>query len=425
MKVRVLVFPCGSEIGLEIHNSLKYSAHIELYGASSISDHGEYLYKNYIGGLPYVEQDNFIDSLNNVVSKYNIDFIFPAHDSVVLKLAENSARLGCSVITSPYDTCRICRSKSKTYEVLSDHVKVPKVRGSDELDLEYPVFIKPDVGQGSKGALKIDTPIDLRYHLARDKTLLVLEYLPGAEYTLDCFTNKNRELLFVGARERTRISNGISVATHNIFDEKLLSIAKSINAQMVFRGAWFFQVKKRENGEYVLLEVAPRIAGSMGLHRNLGINLPMLSIYDALNIDTKVIINDHSIKMDRALTNRFQIDIEYKHVYIDLDDTIIINSCINPIIMLFIFQCFNNGIRVHLLSRHSRDVNETLRKYRIEGLFDSVTVIKGTDEKSNYITEGPAIFIDDSFKERLDVIRKCGIPTFDLSAVESLIDWKL
>jgi hypothetical protein len=38
MKKNVLVFPCGSEIGLEIHKSLSYSTHFTLVGGSSVDD---------------------------------------------------------------------------------------------------------------------------------------------------------------------------------------------------------------------------------------------------------------------------------------------------------------------------------------------------------------------------------------------------
>ncbi len=32
----ILVFPCGSEIALEVHRSLQYSTHFHLIGANSI-----------------------------------------------------------------------------------------------------------------------------------------------------------------------------------------------------------------------------------------------------------------------------------------------------------------------------------------------------------------------------------------------------
>ena len=59
-KKNILVFPCGSEIGLEIYRSLNYSTHLNLFGGNSIKDHGEFVYENYIGDLPFVSDENFV-----------------------------------------------------------------------------------------------------------------------------------------------------------------------------------------------------------------------------------------------------------------------------------------------------------------------------------------------------------------------------
>ena len=118
-KKRVLVFPCGSEIGLEINRSLAKDIHFEMFGASSVPDHGRFVYKNYIEGIPYVNSEDFIFSINKVCEEHLIDFIVPAHDSVVLKLAQNVDKLKAIVITSPLETCEIARSKKKTYEITS------------------------------------------------------------------------------------------------------------------------------------------------------------------------------------------------------------------------------------------------------------------------------------------------------------------
>ena len=56
--INVLVFPCGSEIGLEIHNAIKYDKHINLYGLSSTSSHGRMVYKNYIEGISFIHLQN-------------------------------------------------------------------------------------------------------------------------------------------------------------------------------------------------------------------------------------------------------------------------------------------------------------------------------------------------------------------------------
>jgi hypothetical protein len=50
--VNVLVFPCGSEIGLELHRSLKDIRFVNLFGASSVSDHGEFVIRIIAGAFP-------------------------------------------------------------------------------------------------------------------------------------------------------------------------------------------------------------------------------------------------------------------------------------------------------------------------------------------------------------------------------------
>ena len=112
----VLVFPCGSEIGLEIHNALKYSKDFKLFGGSSVDDHGKFVYENYIPDIPFIDDDGLLDFLNKVIEEYDIDLIYPSHDDVVLKLSELKDDLKAHVVVSNDRTCDICRSKAKTYE---------------------------------------------------------------------------------------------------------------------------------------------------------------------------------------------------------------------------------------------------------------------------------------------------------------------
>ncbi len=422
MKFNVLVFPCGSEIGLEIFKALSANKNIVLHGASSVSsNHGKYVYKNYIEGLPNIEDDNIIPELNSIIERYKIDCIFPAHDSVVMKLSEMQNDIMCRVITSPYETCRVARSKLATYELLKDIVRTPKVYTIKDIE-EFPVFLKPDVGQGSKGTVKCLTPEEVEFYLSKDKSLLILEFLPGREYTVDCFTDFDRKLRFVGARERIRIQNGISVNTKPVEIPKLEEIAKKINDALVFRGAWFFQVKEDAKGEFCLMEIAPRIAGAMALNRNRGINFPLLSIYDAFGIRVDIVANNFTLEMDRALSNRFITNLYYEHVYVDLDDTIILNGKVNTQLIAFLYQCINKEVKVHLLTKHDGDILETLKKYKLSQIFDSYFQLTESEKKVDYIKFKNSIFIDDSFKERKEVFETLGIPVFDLDSIELLID---
>lgn len=149
MNKNILVFPCGSEIGLEINNALKYEKSITLFGAASTNDHGRMVYKNYIE-LPYLTDKCFVEKLKNVIKEYDIDYIFPAHDSVVLELSKIADQLDAQIITSEYKTCDICRSKKKTYDFFQNSSFIPRVYNEADKVETFPVFLKPDVGQGSK-----------------------------------------------------------------------------------------------------------------------------------------------------------------------------------------------------------------------------------------------------------------------------------
>jgi hypothetical protein len=82
----------------------------------------------------------------------------------------------------------------------------------------------------------------------------------------------------------------------------------------------------------------------------------------------------------------------------------------------------NRGISLHLLTRHARSVDTTLKRFRLEGLFDEIIHLKAGEPKSDSIRHRDAIFLDDSYAERKDVHEKKGIPVFAPDAIECLLE---
>lgn len=423
----VLVFPCGSEIGLELNRALRHSPHFSLFGASSVPDHGEFVYRRYIGGLPMVNEPEFLSDFNRVLSTYAIDYVFPAHDDVLVLFSawEAEGLLAASVIAPEAAVCRLCRSKGATYSHFAEVLPVPRTWHMSELVADdFPVFIKPDSGQGSKGTLRADDFEAATEKLRRSPLDLISEYLPGPEYTVDCFTDRHRELLYVGGRVRNRMTNGIAVNSVEVKDDRFRRFAEIINHELAMRGAWFFQLKEDADGVLKLLEIAPRIAGTSGLQRAKGVNLPLLSLYDRLGLDLSIIDNGLThVEIDRALGNSYRLSVEYDAVYIDLDDTLLMDGGVNPEAARFIFQCHNKRKRLVLVTRHFQPPDETLKEYRLDCLFDEVLWLRNGEGKSSVVKPGErAIFIDDSFVEREEVSSQLGIPVFDPSAFEALLE---
>lgn len=427
MKKRVLVYPCGTEIGLEIYKSISKSIHFEVWGGSSTYDHGRFTYTNHIDNLPFITEnsmDKDIEKFNDELVRNKIDFLYPAMDGVLTIFAQRRELLNSTLIAPSAETAIITRSKRKTYEVLEGVVPVPQIYHSFDDCIRLPVFIKPDCGQGSVGAFKVNNREQLKAAFASNNKNIVLEYLSGKEYTVDCFTNSDGKLVYVGARGRKRIKNGISVNAVFEREPALIEYAEKINSRIKQKGGWFFQMKRDNKGKLKLLEVAARIAGSSAISRVAGVNLPLLTLHlfneetiDSVLVNPKVF----DLELDRALSNSFHWSINYDTVYVDYDDTLVINNRINVQLISFLYQCVNNRKRIVLLTRHKGDVMKALKEKKLEEIFDEIIVLDKQANKSDYVTIN-SIFIDDSFGERKSVYDRCKIPVFDAHMIEGLLE---
>lgn len=424
-KYNVLVFPCGSEIALDIYSSVKYSTYFNLIGASSVDDHGKFVFEDYIPNIPFVTDETFISTLKRIVKERSIDAIYPAMDTVIAITKAHEKELGCKVIASPSETTEICLSKRLTYEYLDGIVNIPQIYDSNNIPMEdFPVFAKPIVGYSAKGTKKLNSQEEVEAYLRNKKDMLVVEYLPGEEFTVDCFTDKNGTLLYSGARKRNRINNGISVNTYFVDNQNpFQEMAFVINSKIKFQGAWFYQVKYDKNGNLCLLEIASRLGGSSLLSRAVGVNFALLSLFDAFDYKVEILKNNYSVELDRALCCRYKIDLHFDSVYCDYDDCLILDKTkINTELVRFLYKCINEKKHIFLLSKHEGTIlDDELKGFRLNNLFDEIIHISKEDDKADYIKSRHPIFIDDSNSERLNVKTRLNIPVFSPDMIDVLM----
>ncbi|MGL4631304.1 MAG: ATP-grasp domain-containing protein [Leadbetterella sp.] len=423
----VLVFPCGAESGLEIHHALKDVLNFRLVGASAREDHARMVYENYYGDFPKIDENNFYEKLNELITKENIDLILPTHDTVLVEFAKNANKINTKVAVPGLFQAELCRSKKKLYSFFENEDFCPSVYPDFLANPHFPCYAKLDEGQGSKGAYLLEKVEDLHKVASNTENFVFMEFLPGEEITIDCFTDRHGKLQFIGPRARKRIFDGVCVNSISIpLTDEISQIAHIVSDKIGIRGSWYFQLKKNKAGDWKFLEASTKIAGNGNLFRGLGVNFPLLMVYDYMEMDVEVLPNAYTIEIDRSLNHRYISYFDYDTIYIDFDDTITKKGKVNPTVLSFVYHQKNKGKIVKLITKHIHSLEETLENLCIhEGIFDSIIHIPMESKKSEFITEKErVIFIDNAFIERREVKKALGIPTFDVDAINTLIDYR-
>jgi carbamoyl-phosphate synthase large subunit len=406
----ILVFPAGTEIANEIINSLQYHKYFKiLFGSSENKSYCNFR-NEIVHYLPYVNDKSFLGTLNKLILDESIDFIIPAHDDVAFILSQIETTIQAKVIGQSKIVNDIVRFKDITYDYFKDILPLAKVYKDGVKLNDFPLFTKPKKGQGAQNSLKLNNTEEYNSFFMHNKKeeFVLMECLTGDEFTIDCFSDKGKVLYF-GARTREKTTRGISVQSTFISDTKLnkefQKYANVISENLDMNGVWFYQMKFDKNNELKLLEVGPRVSGTMMLNRARGVNFIELSLYQKLGFEIEIIFNNIEISLARALIPVYQHNIDYNNLYIDFDDTLFLEEkYINPEVMKLIFQAKNQAKNIYLITKNKKfNLANTLQKFAISNIFDEIIHISEDEKKIQYMKEN-SLLIDDSFIERKEAI---------------------
>ena len=277
---------------------------------------GRYLCNDFVQ-IPAAESSNFIPELLAICKKRNIQIVLPLVTRELYPLSGNKQifeESGTHVLVSPAQAIDIANNKSGCYRFLqSKGVSVPRfyiaktteefIHAAFALGHPQKTFcFKPSVSNGSRGFRIVSDSINETEQLFQYKPynvfityahalkilssqpfpeLLVTEYLSGDEYSVDCLSRYGETVLAV-PRLRKKMINGISVEGEFVHDEDIIRYCTAIIETIGLHGNIGIQLKKTESGEPLLLEINPRVQGTIVSGLGAGINLPLLAIQQEL-----------------------------------------------------------------------------------------------------------------------------------------------
>lgn len=286
MAKTVLVTGAGGASGLYTIKTLKETTGVRVIGADA-SPHSAGLYLADRGVvLPKAsDHEGFLRAVRALAIEESIDTIIPNVDEELPLFAENRYVNGARAVVSPLDTILICGDKWEMLRKLAGVVPCPctmTANRTDELP-EWPIHIKPRISRGSRNIyLAADqTELDFYLHLLvkrgfAPETLLLQEFLPGMEYTVDALFGLQGELVVAVPRERVRTSGGLSHTGRTVRHPDLLEYTRLIGERLRFEGPINLQFREDGPGVPKLLEINPRFSGGLPIIVAAGANTPRI-----------------------------------------------------------------------------------------------------------------------------------------------------
>ena len=266
--------------------------------------------------VPRCNDPMYIDALLALCEKEKVDILLPIMSAELNELAENKERfesVGTYVSVSSPEALATANNKRKLFEFMKEK-GIPcaayyAVHNINELReaaclLGYPekkVCVKATDGSGSRGfRILSENASRLELFLHEKPTsevislnellsileeakenelpeLLVMEYLPGVEYSVDLLADQGK-VLVACCRKSLRMDNSIMLEAVIVDNPCVTDLCSQVTEKLGLDGNIGFDVRERGDGTPVIMECNPRITAGIPYFALAGVNLPYLCV---------------------------------------------------------------------------------------------------------------------------------------------------
>ena len=308
---------------------------IRLIGADMNSDPSILEMCDVVYQVPRGDDPRYIDALLDICVKEKVEILLPIMSVELNDLAKNRERftaIGTKVAVSDTEPLLIANNKRKLLDFLKENnlpcAEYYTVESKDELrekaeTLGYPqkrVCVKVTDGSGSRGFRILNASasrFDLFLHekpsagimqmeellavleeAEKFPELLVMEYLPGAEYSVDLLADRGTMLLGC-CRKSLRMENSIMLDAEIVDAPAVLELCAKTTELLNLDGNIGFDLRERSDGTPLLMECNPRITAGIPFFARAGVNFPYLCIKKMLGEELPPIRQEYGMIIRR------------------------------------------------------------------------------------------------------------------------------
>lgn len=264
--------------------------------------------------VPRGDDPSYIDVLLDICRKEKVDVVLPIMSVELEKLSVSRDKfesIGTKISVSNIDGLRVANDKLKLLSYMRDReypcAQFYSIKTLNELDeavfkLGYPlkkVCVKATNASGSRGFRILNANTSMFDKFFNDKPsssemkleefrqilaeknkfpeLLVMEYLPGAEFTVDALADKGK-VLECCCRKGLHMENSIMLDSQVVKRTDIEKLCSNIITDLNLDGNIGFDIKERANGIPIIMECNPRITAGVPVFYYAGVNLPYLCV---------------------------------------------------------------------------------------------------------------------------------------------------
>lgn len=285
--------------------------------------------------VPRGDDPSYVDVLLDICKKEKVDVVLPIMSVELEVLAKNKEcflEIGTKVSVSEIEPLEIANDKLKLLRYLKENglhcAEFRSVNTIDELkiaaeELGYPmkkVCVKATNGSGSRGFRILDAQTSRYDKFFHDKPssseldieefisilnerdnfpeLIIMEFLPGDEYTVDALADKGR-VLYCCCRKSLRMENSIMLDSEVVHRPDIETMCTSIIERLGLDGNIGFDIRENEDGQALIMECNPRITAGIPVFYYAGVNLPYYCVKMQLGEKVPMVEQKYGIVVKR------------------------------------------------------------------------------------------------------------------------------
>jgi carbamoyl-phosphate synthase large subunit len=285
-QARVLITGAGGPAAIAVMRSLRADPSVRLIAADMDSwAAGLYLVPPEDRTLIQAGTDPcFAESLLARCLELGVSVLIPTVDAELRPLSAiraDFASAGIRLMLAPDQALNLTLDKLALARRCAGTVRVPRTERFDDafdpVGWDFPLVVKPRSGSGSRDISVAGSGSALA-ELPRSADFLVQEFLPGEEYSIDVFADRVGHVVAAVPRLRAKVDSGVSVGGRTVHDPELECFGAAVAKVAGLKFTANVQARRDRAGRPALLEVNPRVPGSLALTIASGVDMPRFAM---------------------------------------------------------------------------------------------------------------------------------------------------